>query len=165
MDFIFDALVNGATLKILTIGDDFTRECLCLAVATSFPSLKVIAALNRLVGEFGAPEYLKSDNGSAFIAHILQAWLSGQGSRSHFIAPAPRGYPPWQNGFRESFPSRFRDEFLSLTLFVSVSEARVLCEAFRREYNAERPHQSLGYLTPSEFKEKWLQKQSDNAGD
>ena len=161
VDFIFDALVSGTKLKILTIGDDFTRECLGIAVATSFPSIKVIAKLNHLVGEFGVPEYLKSDNGSEFIAHILQAWLLGQGSKSHFIAPGS----PWQNGFRESFHGRFRDEFLSMTLFVSVSEARVLCEAFRRAYNEERPHQSLEYLTPQEFKEKWLHKQSDNAGD
>ncbi len=77
----------------------FTRECVDIAVATSFPSVKVIAVLNRLVGEFGAPEYLKSDNGSEFIAHVLQAWLAGRGARSHFIAPGS----PWQNGFKESF--------------------------------------------------------------
>jgi putative transposase len=95
----------------------------------------------------------ESDNGSEFIAHILQAWLAGRGSRSHFIAPGR----PWQNGFRESFHGRFRDAFLFMTLFVSVAEARV-------EYNEERPHQSLGYLTPSEFKHKWLQQQSRNPG-
>lgn len=161
VDFIFDALVSGTKLKILTIGDDFTRECVGIVVATSFPSVKVIAVLNRLASEWGVPQFLKSDNGSEFIAHVLQAWLAGRGAKSHFIAPGS----PWQNGFRESFHSRFRDEFLSMTLFASVAEARVLCEGFRREYNEERPHQSLGYLTPNEFKEKWLQKQSVNPGD
>lgn len=160
LDFVFDALLNGTKLKILTVGDDFTRECLAIEVATSFPAAKVIAVLERLVATLGAPEYLKSDNGSEFIAHTLQAWLAGRHTKSHFIAPGS----PWQNGFRESFHGRFRDEFLCETLFASVAEARVLCEGYRREYNEERPHQSLGYLTPQEYKQKWLQEQSDNPG-
>lgn len=160
VDFVFDALANGTKLKILTVGDDFTRECLALVVAVSFPATKVIAVLKRLTQQHGAPQYLKSDNGSEFIAHLLQAWLAGQGAKSHFIAPGS----PWQNGFRESFHSRFRDEFLSETLFVSVAESRVLCEAWRQEYNQERPHQALGYLTPAENKQKWLQEQSENPG-
>lgn len=160
VDFVFDALANGTKLKMLTVGDDFTRECLAIEVAVSFPATKVIAVLDWLAKQLGAPQYLKSDNGSEFIAHILQAWLAGQGANSHFIAPGS----PWQNGFRESFHGRFRDEFLSETLFVSVAESRVLCEVWRREYNEERPHQSLGYLTPVEFKQEWLRKQSENPG-
>lgn len=160
LDFVFDALAGGTKLKMLTVGDDFTRECLAIDVATTFPATKVIAVLERLVATQGAPEYLKSDNGSEFIAHTLQAWLAGRQTKSHFIAPGS----PWQNGFRESFHGRFRDEFLSETLFASVAEARVLCEAFRREYNEERPHQSLGYLTPLEFKQQWLRQQSGNPG-
>lgn len=160
IDFIFDALENGTKLKILTVGDDFTRECLAIKVGTSFVAERVRDALDRLVSARGAPEYLKSDNGSEFIAHILQAWLAGRGAKSHFIAPGS----PWQNGFRESFHSRFRDEFLFGTLFVSVAEAQVLCEAFRRDYNEERPHQALGYLTPAEYKQQWLKKQSQDPG-
>ena len=159
-DFVFDALAGGTKLKMLTVGDDFTRECLAIEVATSLPANKVVAVLGRLVEEHGAPQYLKSDNGSEFIAHALQAWLAGRGASSHFIVPGS----PWQNGFRESFHGRFRDEFLSETLFTSVAEARVLCEAWRREYNGERPHQSLGYKTPQEFKQQWLQQQSDDPG-
>ena len=161
VDFVFDALQSGTKLKMLTVGDDFTRECLAIDVATSFPSAKVIATLERLVKEHGAPEWVKSDNGSEFIAHILQAWLAGRESKSHFIAPGS----PWQNGFRESFHSRFRDEFLAETLFVSVAESRVLCETYRREYNEERPHQSLGYKTPHEYKQEWLQQHSQPDGD
>jgi putative transposase len=161
IDFLFDALASGTKLKILTVGDDFTRECLALEVGTSFMAERVGGALDRLVSERGAPEYLKCDNGSEFIAHLLQAWLAGRGSKSHFIA---RG-GPWQNGFRESFHARFRDEFLYGTLFASVEEARVLCEGFRREYNEERPHQALGYLTPAEYKQQWLQQQSQDFGD
>lgn len=161
MDFIFDALTSGVKLKLLTIGDDHTRECLALEPATSFPAVRVMAVLDRLVREHGPPAYLKSDNGSEFIAHVLQAWLSGRGVKSHFIAPGS----PWQNGFRESFHSRLREEFLFGTLFASVSEAKVLCEAFRREYNEERPHQALGYLTPAEFKQQWLTDHSQHQGD
>jgi putative transposase len=161
VDFIFDALQSGTSLKILTVGDDFTRECLAIDVATSFPAAKVAATLARLVKEQGTPTWLKSDNGSEFIAHTLQAWLAGRESKSHFIAPGS----PWQNGFRESFHSRFRDEFLAETLFVSTPEARVLCEAYRREYNEERPHQSLGYKTPHEYKQEWLNTHSQPDGD
>jgi putative transposase len=160
VDFVFDALASGTKLKMLTVGDDFTRECLAIEVATSFPAARVMAVLDRLVQAHGVPQYLKSDNGSEFIAHLLQAWLAGRGAKSHFIAPGS----PWQNGFRESFHGRFRDEFLYGTLFASVAEARVLCETFRVEYNEERPHQSLGYLTPQEYKQNWLQQQSENPG-
>ena len=161
VDFIFDAVASGTKLKMLTVGDDFTRECLAIEVATSFPSAKVAAVLDRLVQEHGAPGWVKSDNGSEFIAHTLQAWLASRGSKSHFIAPGS----PWQNGFRESFHGKFRDEFLAETLFVSVAEARVLSEGYRREYNEERPHQSLGYKTPHEYKQEWLATHSQPGGD
>ena len=161
VDFLFDATAQGVALKILTVGDDFTRECLAIEVATSLPSEKVIATLARLVKQHTAPVFLRMDNGPEFIAHALRAWLAGQGAKTHYIDPGS----PWQNGFRESFHGRFRDEFLFMTLFASVAEARVLCEGFRREYNEERPHQSLGYKTPQEFKQHWLQQQSENPGD
>jgi len=160
VDFLFDATAGGTKLKILTVGDDFTRECLAIEVATSLPSSKVIATLDRLVKQHSAPVFVRMDNGPEFIAHALKAWLAGQGATTHYIDPGS----PWQNGFRESFHARFRDEFLYGTLFASVAEARVLCEGFRREYNEERPHQSLGYLTPSEFKQKWLQARSQTTG-
>lgn len=160
-DFIFDAAGTSTKLKILTIGDDFTRECLAIEVATSMPSEKVIAVLARLLDTHKAPQYLRSDNGPEFIAHALKAWLAGRKTLTYYIDPGC----PWQNGFRESFHGRFRDEFLYGTLFASVAESRVLCEAYRREYNEERPHQSLGYLTPVEFKQKWLQEQSQTTGD
>jgi putative transposase len=160
VDFVFDALSNGAKLKILSVGDDFTRECLALEVGASFVAQRVIRVFDRLVAQLGAPEYLKSDNGPEFIAHVLQAWLGGRGAKSHFIAPGS----PWQNGFRESFHSRLRDEFLYGTLFASVAEAQVLCDAFRRENNEERPHQSLGYPTPAEHRQQWLQKQPQDPG-
>ncbi len=156
VDFIFDATQSGTKLKMLTVGDDFTRECLAIEVATSFPAAKVIAVLARLVETHSAPTFVKSDNGSEFIAHVLQAWLAGKESQSHFVAPGS----PWQNGFRESFHSRFRDEFLQETLFASLAEAKVLVEAWRNAYNTERPHQSLGYKTPQEYKTEWHENHS-----
>jgi putative transposase len=156
-DFIFDN-TQGTTLKMLTVGDDFTRECHAIEVATSVPASRVIAVLARLFAEHGAPAYLRSDNGPEFIALALQAWLCERQTQTHYIDKGS----PWQNGFRESFHGRFRDEFLYGTLFVSLAEARVLCETWRREYNEERSHQSLGYLTPAEFKAKWLQEQAKN---
>ncbi len=141
---------------MLTVGDDFTRESWAIDVATSIPALRVIHVLARLFAEHGAPRFLRSDNGPEFIAHALQAWLVGQQTKTHFIAPGS----PWQNGFRESFHGRLRDELLFGTLFSSVAEARVLVEQFRQEYNTERPHQSLGNLTPAEFRQQWLAQNS-----
>ncbi len=106
----------------------------------------------------GIEEYVRSDNGPEFIAHELRAWLTRQQSNTFYIAPGS----PWQNGFRESFHGRFRDEFLYGTLFASLAEARVLVEDFRQEYNTDRPHQSLGYLTPAEFKQRWLQDRNND---
>lgn len=160
-DFIFDATAGGSRLKLLTIGDDFTRECHAIAVGTSMRSETVIAVLARLVSEHGAPKYLRSDNGPEFIAHAVRAWLAGQKTRTFYIDPGS----PWQNGFRESFHGRFRDEFLYGTLFANVAESQVLSEGYRREYNTERPHQSLNYLTPVEFKQLWLQNRSETTGD
>ena len=131
-DFLFDATASGTNLKILTIGDDFTRECLAIAVATSLPSAKVIAVLARLFAEHGAPQYLRSDNGPEFIATALRAWLASQQTQTDYIEPGH----PWQNGFRESFHGRFRDEFLSGTVFATAAVARVLSEGYRREYIA-----------------------------
>jgi len=161
VDFIFDATASGTKLKILTLGDDFTRECLAIEAATSLTAQKVIAVLTQVMATQTAPVFLRMDNGPEFIAHALKAWLAGKEAKTHYIDPGS----PWQNGFRESFHGRFRDEFLYGTLFASAAEARVLCEGFRREYNEERPHQSLGYLTPQEFKQQWLQKQSENHED
>ncbi len=161
LDFLFDATKNGTKLKILTIGDEFTRECLAIEVATSLPAAKVITVLSRLIAEHGAAQYLRSDNGPEFIAMALRGWLATQQTQMAYIAPGH----PWENGFRESFHGRFRDEFLSITLFANVAEARVLCHGYRREYNEERPHQSLGYLTPAEFKQQWLQEHSKTTGD
>ena len=160
-DFLFDATAGGTRLKMLTVGDDFTRECLNIDVATSIRASRVIEVLARLFGERGAPKFLRSDNGPEFIALPLQAWLYHKEAQTFYIAPGC----PWQNGFRESFHGRFRDEFLYGVLFASLEESRVLVEGYRQEYNTDRPHQSLGYLTPSEFKDRWLKDHPNLKGD
>lgn len=160
MDFLFDATAQGGRLKWLTVGDDFTRECLLIEVGTSLPAARVIAGLSALVVERGAPERIRCDNGPEFIAQVLQHWLTEHGAATALIEPGH----PWQNGFRESFHGRFRDEFLAGNLFVTVAEARVLAQGYLREYNQERPHQSLGYRTPAEFKAAWAQAHSQERG-
>ena len=147
-DFVFDACANGQQLKCLTVIDEFTRECLAIDVAGSLRSGRVIEVLAQLISVHGAPRYLRSDNGSEFIARKVIIWLHKNGMETALIDPGK----PWQNGMDESFNGKFRDECLSLEWFRSRAEAKVLIEVWRQHYNQVRPHSSLGYLTPYEFK-------------
>jgi putative transposase len=148
-DFVFDACANGQTLKCLTIIDEFTRECLAIDVAGSIRSQQVIEVLARLISERGAPRYLRSDNGSEFVSKAILEWLEKADIQTALIEPGK----PWQNGMDESFNGRFRDECLSLEWFRSRREAKIIIETWRRHYNAVRPHSSLEYRTPLEFKQ------------
>ena len=150
-DFIHDACQNGRKLKILTVEDEFTRECLALVPATSLRSGKVIAILERLSCEHGPPQFMRSDNGPEFIARQVQRWLADQQTETLYIEPGK----PWQNGHVESLHGKLRDECLNMEVFASVREAAVILEAWRRDYNQERPHSSLDYRTPLEFKAAW----------
>jgi putative transposase len=149
-DFVFDACANGQSLKCLTIIDEFTRECLAIDVAGSIRSQHVIEVLARLISERGAPRYLRSDNGPEFVSKSVLEWLEKAGIETALIDPGK----PWQNGMDESFNGRFRDECLSLEWFRSRREAKVIIETWRRHYNEVRPHSSLDYLTPYEFKQQ-----------
>ncbi len=150
-DFIHDACFGGRKLKMLTVTDEFTRESLAIATRTSLPSSAVVAVLERLVAEHGAPEFLRSDNGPEFIARRVQAWLAQAGVATYYIEPGS----PWQNPFAESFHGKFRDECLNMETFTSLAEAQVVIESWRQDYNEARPHSSLGYLTPREFRAAW----------
>jgi putative transposase len=147
-DFVFDTCANGQTLKCLTIIDEFTRECLAIDVAGGIRSTRVLAVLAQLVSVHGAPQYLRSDNGPEFVAGAILRWLATAQIETAFIDPGK----PWQNGADESFNGKFRDEYLSLQWFRNRVDARVGIEQWRRHYNDVRPHSSLGYLTPAEFK-------------
>jgi putative transposase len=147
-DFVFDATAGGQQIKCLTVVDEFTRECLAIDVAGSIRSKRVIEVLSRLVSVHGAPLFLRSDNGPEFVSRAILEWIAHSGIATALIDPGK----PWQNANNESFNGKFRDECLSLEWFRSRAEAKVLIETWRRHYNAVRPHSSLGYLTPHEFK-------------
>lgn len=147
-DFVFDACANGQQLKCLTVVDEFTHESLAIDVAGSIRSRRVIEVLSRLMSVHGAPAYLRSDSGPEFVSHAILQWLTDARIETAFIDPGK----PWQNGTNESFNGKFRDECLSVEWFRTRREAQVIIEAWRQHYNAVRPHSSLGYLTPHEFK-------------
>ncbi len=144
---MFDATEDGRALKLLPVLDEYTRECLALVVGRSLTSHHVVAALDQLIKERGAPSFVRSDNGSEFIAHRVAAHLLASDSDTKHIDPGS----PWQNGYSESFNGKLRDELLSQELFGSLAEARVLTERYRRHYNEDRPHSALGYLSPAAF--------------
>ena len=147
-DFVFDTCANGQQLKCLTVVDEFTHESLAIDVAGSIRSRRVIEVLSRLMSVHGAPAYLRSDSGPEFVSHAILQWLTDARIETAFIDPGK----PWQNGTNESFNGKFRDECLSVEWFRTRREAQVIIEAWRQHYNAVRPHSSLGYLTPHEFK-------------
>ncbi len=150
-DFMEDATADGRKLRLLTVVDEFTRECLAIDVARHFPSAAVITVLAPLFARHGQPAFMRSDNGSEFIAHALCAWLYAQSIDTHHIDPAS----PWQNPYGESFNGHFRDECLNLEDFLTVLEAQVVTERWRQQYNTQRPHSSLGDQTPDEFRRQW----------
>lgn len=150
-DFTYDTTADGRTLKCLTVIDEFTRFALAIRTARRLPAGGVIAVLERLVAEHGAPLYLRSDNGPEFIAKKLKTWLGNRGIQTHYIDPGS----PWQNGFGESFNGKFRDECLNMEVYYSEAEAQVVHEQWRQYYNTQRLHSSLKYKTPVEFKAAW----------
>jgi putative transposase len=156
IDFVFDACADGRQIKCLTIVDEWTRESLAIDVAGSIRSRRVIDVLARLVSMRGAPRYLRCDNGPEFVSRALLQWVTDEGIHTAFIDPGK----PWQNGTDESFNGRFRDECLSMEWFRSRREAAVVIETWRRHYNDVRPHSSLGYLTPGEFRRKYTEAES-----
>ena len=146
-DFVADATVHGGALRMLTVLDEHTKEVHVLRPARRIGSVNVIEWVQAAIAEHGAPEFIRSDNGSEFIAHDLQRWLADQQIKTIYITPAS----PWENGFVESFHSRFRDECLNREQLWTLTEARVVIEDFRQEYNSTRPHSSLGYQSPQRF--------------
>jgi putative transposase len=148
-DFVYDACANGQQLKCLTVIDEYTRECLAIDVAGSIRSSRVIELLSKLVSTHGAPSYLRSDNGPEFVSRAVLRWLTHANIDVAHIDPGK----PWQNGSNESFNGKFRDECLSMQWFKNRTDAKILIESFRREYNEIRPHSGLGQLTPNQFKQ------------
>ena len=157
LDFVSDILVDGRRFRVLVVVDDFTRECLTLQVDTSLSGVRVARELDRLVALRGRPAMIVSDNGAEFTSHAMLRWSEENRVEWHYIAPGK----PMQNGFIESFNGSFRDECLNETLFSSLAEARTRIAHWKEDYNTERPHSSLGNLTPDEFARKLaLEKQA-----
>jgi putative transposase len=147
LDFVSDALRDGRRFRVLAIVDDFTRESLALIVDTSLSGGRVARELDRLIEMRGRPTSIVSDNGTELTSRAMLRWQLETGVGWHYIQPGK----PQQNGFIESFNGRLRDECLNETLFSNMSEARRIIEAWRVDYNTERPHTSLDGLTPNEF--------------
>lgn len=145
VDFCFDWADNGSKLKVLGIQDEFTKELLALEVATSIRSLHLQQVLAGLFKERGAPEFLRSDNGPEFVSRSLAVFLFRSGTQSRFIAPGS----PWQNGHAESLVSRLRAELLDVEVFSNLADAQMKLAVYRRFYNEQRPHSSLGYRPPA----------------
>lgn len=150
-DFLEDRTERGGKLRILAVLDEFTRECLALRVDRSIDSHKVMATLDWLFLLHGAPEHLRSDNGSEFVAKALRRWLDTRGAKTLYITPGS----PWENGYIESFNGSLRDECLNMHVFTNGHHAQEVIEQWRREYNELRPHSSLNYQTPAEFAALW----------
>lgn len=151
LDFVSDALAVGRRFRVLCVVDDFTREALATVVDTSLGGLRVARELDRLVAERGAkPAMVVSDNGTELTSTAVLCWAEGRGVEWHYIAPGK----PVQNAFVESFNGKLRDECLNEHVFGSLAEARRIIEAWRQDYNAVRPHTSLGGLSPAEFAAK-----------
>lgn len=151
MDFITDALADGRKFRSLTLVDDCSRESPAIETDFSLPGERVAAVLDRVGQERGYPEVIVVDNGPEFTSQALDQWATERGVRLHFIEPGK----PVQNAFAESFNGRLRDECLNDHWFLSLQDARATIEAYRLDYNTERPHSSLGDLTPKEFAASW----------
>ena len=144
-DFVSAWTHDGRSLRLLTLIDEFTRECLAIKVSRRLGSQEVIETLADLMLLRGVPEHIRSDNGPEFTAQALREWLTTVGASTLYIEPGS----PWENGYNESFNGRLRDELLNGEIFYSLKEAQVVIEAWRREYNMVRPHSALGYQPPA----------------
>ena len=156
-DFVEDRTEGGRKLRVLTVVDEFTRECLSVEVEHRMNARYVAQTLLRLFVERGVPKFVRSDNGPEFIAKALMRTLAGSGVEARHIDPGS----PWQNGRNERFNGTLREECLNMETFHNRDHARALIKLYGRHYNERRPHSSLGYQTPGEFAGKWKASQPE----
>ena len=147
LDFVSDAFTDGRRFRVLAIVDDFSRECLGLVADTSLSGLRVTRELSAIMRRRGRPKIVVSDNGTELTSMAVLRWCQDTGVGWHYIAPGK----PTQNAFAERFIGSFRDELLNETLFTTLAEAKAHITAWKEDYNRNRPHSSLGNLTPDEF--------------
>jgi putative transposase len=144
-DFVADRTQDGRAFRMLTVIDEYTRECLAIVVGRRINSHDVLYTLSDLFIQRGIPEYIRSDNGPEFCAKAVREWLTRLGVGTLFIEPGS----PWENGYVESFIGKLRDELLNREIFYTLKEATILIEQWRRHYNGVRPHSALGYRPPA----------------
>jgi putative transposase len=149
IDFVHDRLATGRTIRVLTVVDTFTRECLALEVDSCLPSQRVTRALDSVIFERGRPESIRMDNGSELTSRHFLAWGVERRIALNYIQPGK----PVQNAFAESFNGKLRDECLNTSWFRNLWDARERIALWRDDYNNNRPHSSLGYQTPNQFAE------------
>jgi putative transposase len=147
LDFVADQMTDGRRFRILTVIDNCTRECLALVADTSLSGRRVARELDAIISQRGRPNTIVSDNGTEYTSNAILGWADETGVGWHYIAPGK----PQQNGYNESFNGRLRDELLNETLFRSLPHARAVLETWRRDYNEERPHSKLGWMTPRDY--------------
>jgi len=144
-DFVETQTHDGRKVRLMTLIDEFTRECLAIRVARRINSLGVLETMADVMLVRGIPEHIRSDNGPEMTAKIVRSWLASVGAKTLYIEPGS----PWENGYCESFNGKLRDELLNGEIFCSLKEAKVLIEQWRQHYNTVRPHSSLGYRPPA----------------
>jgi len=144
-DFVEAQTQDGRKVRLMTLIDEFTRECLAIRVARRINSLGVLETMADVMLVRGIPEHIRSDNGPEMTAKIVRQWLGSVGSKTLYIEPGS----PWENGYCESFNGKLRDELLNGEIFCSLKEAQILIEQWRNHYNTVRPHSSLGYRPPA----------------
>tara|TARA_B100001179_G_C18557722_1_gene389044 strand:- start:129 stop:875 length:747 start_codon:yes stop_codon:yes gene_type:complete len=144
-DFVQDRTADGRSFRMLTLIDEYSRECLAIDVARRLTSEDVLERLSDLFVRRGVPAYIRSDNGLEFTAKKVTDWLKRLEVKTLFIEPGS----PWENGYNESFNGTLRYELLDVEWFDTLLEAKVLIERWRKIYNTLRPHSSLGYRPPA----------------
>lgn len=144
-DFVQARTHDGRAFRMLTVIDEYTRECLAIDVARDLRSDDVLERLAWLMATRGVPGHIRSDNGAEFTAKAVRSWLGRVGVKTLYIEPGS----PWENGYIESFTGKLRDELLNGEIFYTTTEAKVLIERWRNQYNTARPHSSLGYKPPA----------------
>jgi putative transposase len=151
LDFVHDQMTDARRFRVLVVVDDCTRECLALVPDTSLSGVRVARELDRIIAGRGRPAAIVSDNGTELTSTAILSWADECGVAWEYIQPGK----PVQNAFAESFNGRLRDELLNETLFRSIAHARAVLEAWRVDYNHTRPHSKLGWLTPSDYAQRW----------
>jgi putative transposase len=152
MDFMSDNLTDGRTLRFFNVMDDFSRESLCVEVDTSLPAARVLRVLEQLIAVRGKPANIRCDNGPEFISHAVKDWCTERHISLQYIQPGK----PTQNALIERKNGSFRRELLSVTLFSTVRQARLMAQQWRTDYNTERPHKALRYMSPLDYLQVWI---------